>query len=438
MMLNKIVALVLLLLNLYNYQYGLNKIIIFLISLFVICLYVFLNVKKAKSLNYIFLQLMIFTWPFAWTNIFGTDISEFQLTWFLISAFLFIFANIIKKLKIKKSLISLIAIIGIIYSILPLFLANSFNEGLSDFITIFLFLALVLVSYSSKNTFSEEEYNGIVDSFIFESIICSIGILFQYFMYKFFSLQYFKIHLQGSFVSGSTQSGCELLLEDPSCSAAMLGCGVIMSLIRTNKNKIYYLISIIILLGLVFTSRRTGIVGLLLIFPFFFLTSYKGIIKKFISIFILLILGVIILYTLAIARPYESASQIFDSNGRLPDYYQSLKLGLENPLGIGYGDEYLKSKMIYAIPHNSILRWYNFGGIFLIIPLVFSLFFSILNSKENKNYYAMWPLLYSIIIMNFIPDILNGKFLYIIIAIALNYKISNINQKEGCGNENFK
>lgn len=424
---NKIVAILLLLLNLYNYQYGINKYVIFSSSLFIILLYIFLNLKQKKSSNYIFTQLMIFTWPFAWSNIFGTDISEFQLTWFLISAFCFVLFNLINK--IKKNVFSFLTLVGIIYSVVPLIMANSFLQGLSDFISIILFFLLALFAYCSKRNYSKEEYDLIVDSFIFECIICSIGVLFQYIMYKNFNLKFFKIHLQGSFVRGSTQSGCELLLEDPSCSSAMLGCGVLMSLIKTKNDKKFYIIAIFILLGLIFTSRRTGIIGLLVVFPLFFLINYKGVIKKFVSIFVLIVFGLIIFYVMAIARPYENTSQLFDSNGRLPDYNQSLILGFNKPFGVGYGDEYLKSQMIHAIPHNSILRWNNFGGLLLVVPIISVFIYSILYSIKSKNLYALWCIIYSVVILNFIPDIINGKFIYIIVILSLNY--NNLKIKEG-------
>ena len=78
------------------------------------------------------------------------------------------------------------------------------------------------------------------------------------------------------------------------------------------------------------------------------------------------------------------------------------------------------------IPHNTILRWVDQGGIFLAIPLIVIFIDILLIAKNKKMTLEFWNLIYIFLASNFIPDILNSRFLIIIFTIVLLYEEGEI------------
>lgn len=421
-----LIAIFLLAINLYAYQYSINPIIFFLASIVLYCSMYIIEKRRKKSTQCIILEMLCFSWAFSWTNILGTSTnkSSNQITWFYVIG-IFAFLNFIlhnRELRIKKGNLMLdIAFITIfVYSIIPLIMANNFKDGFPDFLTTIFFCLMVFVCYKSRKNLTHDEFNGIINCFIFVNVICSIIILIQYFIYQYNGVILFKMAIMGSF-NGKMQIGGLVLMEDASSATMMLGCGILCALIKARDKKIFYLIAALIAVGLAFTGRRTGFVALLLIIPFFSFFQYKGLIKKF---FIFLIMMVSVLCAIILfnkSRPMDDASQLLDDNGRISDYIASVELILSCPFGIGYGDTYLATRMVRFIPHNTILRLMNFGGILLTLPIMIILFKVAKKAYNEKNWYCFWSILYSSIGMNFIPDIFNARFLTIICMLSFLY-----------------
>lgn len=441
-MITNSLAIILLLENLYAYQYGLNTLLFFGISAITIILIYFAEKRKGISTRTIFIELLIFTWPFSWTNIFGTEISEFQITWFYIVGLLYLLNSMLTKeldihnlkLKKKNKVLDISFAILFIYIIIPLIMANDFSNAIPDFIMIIFFLVLVFCAYMSKNKLPKEEFEKLIKSFIFINLISSLVIIFQYLMYTTTGNVFFKMNIAGSFAVEKMQVGSELLFEDASSATIMLGCGVLFSLLMAKENKIKYIFSIIIAIGLAMTSRRTGVTALCIILPLYFLFNDNKFIKKVLSIGILCCFMMVILYFINLSRPMENSSQLFEDNGRMPDYLAAIDVIMENPFGIGYGDKYLASLMVMAIPHNTILRWLCFGGIILAIPMTLVILCSIWNAKKQKNTIIFWSLLYTFLASNFIPDILNARFITVLCILAFLYDKEDKNVQKNIDN----
>lgn len=417
-----IVSLLLLLVNLYNYQFHLSPLIYLAIHIILILLFIY--TERKKSYHCIMIELLIASWPYSWTNIFGSGTDTLQLPWFYIFGLILAIRLLAEnkngyKLKGTK-LVILNYLFLLMYSVAPLIISINKVDAAGDYIMLIFYLILMFSCKLSIPVLDNYEVDEIEKLFIFENMICAIGIIFQYYMFKNFHKFFFKIGVRGSFKG--MQISCRLLFEDSSCSTIMLGCGVLCSLFKGAKNKIWYIIAIVILIGLALTSRRTGVISLLVIVvPFLFkVQKNKG--KKILLLIAIPILLIITFYFLMMSRPVENINQYTDNNGRIDDYISSIKLSLKNPIGIGYGDEYLSKNMTNGIiPHNTILRWINQGGLLLAFPLII-LFYDIYKISRNKKLQVeYWILLYVFLASNFIPDILNSRFLIIIILIILLY-----------------
>ena len=422
-----IYSIIILLLGLYNYQYGMNS-IIYLISNLIFLILIFFS-NKNKSITFRLIELLIVSWPISWINIFGTNTSELQLPWYYIIGLLLVLFIIIQKkisYKIKgKKLIIMNYIFLLLYSVIPLIICNNFTNGLGDYIMLMFFLIIMFVSHFSSSYITKEETEELRKMFIFINFICAIGIIFQYVMFKNYGQTFFKLGRSGSF--SGYQISCSLLFEDTSCSTIMLGCGFIYAVMSTKNKKINYIFAIVILIGLALTSRRTSVISLVIILIPILLNTGKGIIKKLGLIIISPLIILTALYFLNLSRPVDNVSQYTQNNGRFIDYISGIDVAIHNPIGIGYGDTYLASKMNSGIiPHNTILRWIDQGGVFLAIPLILIFIDILLIAKNKKMTLEFWNLIYVFLASNFIPDIFNSRFLIIIFTIVLLYEKGEI------------
>ncbi len=173
---------IILLLGLYNYQYGINS-IIYLISNFIFLILIYFSDKK-KSVTFKLIELLIVSWPISWINILGTNTSQLQLPWYYIIGLLLVLSIIIQKKishKVKgKKIIIMNYIFLMFYSIVPLIICNNFENGLGDYIMLMFFLIIMFVSHFFSNSITKEETEELRKMFIFINFICAIGIIFQY------------------------------------------------------------------------------------------------------------------------------------------------------------------------------------------------------------------------------------------------------------------
>ncbi len=416
----KIYGFLLLIVNLYSYQNGMNSIVFFATTLFLLILMFFNLNKKKESHKIIYLRMMIFTLPFSWTSIIGSGIDSFPITWFYLLGLLFFITCIIDRdnFRLKKDFLTFLFLFLIIYSFIPLISSNNFKAGISDFLMILFFCLIGLSSHNIRKEVSSIIIESIIKDFIFINFISAIIISFQYFNYQFFNKVYFKMNIEGTYVASKMQVGGQLLYEDASSATLMLTSSVILALFYGKKKLVYYFVAGIILAGLAFTARRTGAIALLFTLPFYFIFNYKGL-KRILSILLMIIFAFLVVKLLTLSRPVDNVAQLFDDNNRIVDYVKAIHISLKNPLGVGYGDDYIASLTGHTIPHNTFLRWLVIGGIIFATILTLLILIPTFISFSFNDKSLFWAMFSSIIGMNFIPDVLNARYIIVIIAIIL-------------------
>ena len=363
---------------------------------------------------------MIYTLPYSWSNIFGGPIDEFPLTWMYVFGLAYFFVGIYKKkFTIKKDFFNIILIVLLIESFVPLVAANDFVGGLPDFLMIIFFAVLVFISYNSGEKISDSDIKTLINDFIFINLISAIVIMFQYFTYQYTGKIFFKMNIEGTYAVSKMQVGGQLLFEDASSATIMLACAVLLALFNGKKSKINYIYALVILVGLALTARRTGAIALLVVLPIYFICAYKGL-KRIIAILLMAIFSFMLITMLTMSRPVDDITQLFDDNNRFVDYEKAIIIFEQNPLGVGYGDKYIASLTGHTIPHNTILRWLDIGGLILpllLVAIIIKSTFASWYMRENRGIF--WSMICTIIGMNFIPDILNARFIVILCVLAL-------------------
>ena len=220
----------------------------------------------------------------------------------------------------------------------------------------------------------------------------------------------------GIYMDNDTASA-SLLMGDPSSATIMLGSAVFICISRIEKKKNVLFNSACILLtviGMALTTRRTSIVSLVIILALYALFHYKNPLAKIVSVVLFAIVGAVMLYYLLQSRPVDDLSQYLYDNQRFANYTRVLEVSSTHPFGVGYDGVYSNSFMSDNIaPHNTALRWTLMGGYWFTI-LMLTVLFKTVSKGFKKNLSAeYWILIYAIFASNFIPDILNARFLII-------------------------
>ena len=176
-------AFLLLILNLYNYQVHLNSLLFLGLSVIIIG---FTMYAMRENENFILsmVEMLVFTWPISWMNIFGMPTSYLQLPWFYLFGVFIVFYVVlnIKQFYLKKQngLLMIVFIVFFIYSLVPLIQSVSFSEGLKEYIMIMFFMVLFICMYFKRDSITSLDREKIINDIIFINLWCSIFIILQY------------------------------------------------------------------------------------------------------------------------------------------------------------------------------------------------------------------------------------------------------------------
>lgn len=373
--------------------------------------------SKATAL----VQIMCYSIPLSWRNVFGGDYGSLPISWFYVIGFLLLIHlfNLKKNIKLKYYLFAtvLITIFTLAYSWIPLAMTNPdyFNSGVSLFIVLSFHNIMVLAAILKGGIISEENVIDIEKSYVAAGFITSLGIITQFALFKFGTTI-------GTIIYYLNRQSFYFIFSDVSHATLYLATTSFLAIQLLNKklfSKKHALIPIITLIGAAITSARTGLVVFFAVYMIYILLAQKKFIRKLSSI----IIGIISLfcaYTLfMIVRPQSDVYQIlFDSSGRYDGYNTAINMFLENPiLGYGLSKEYISDLTGLPIPHFSFLQYLIHAGIFytLIIFGVVSLtYFHARKYKMNES----WLILLTTFGTCFIPDFFSTRYITLLMVIV--------------------
>jgi len=417
-------SLILLALNLFNYEHRINGILFLAVGFVLYCGLFYFCYKKSRDFMTTFLMLMCHTWAISWVNVFGAAAENLQITWFYLTglfAFLYFVGHLnkLRKREVSPYALSLYILLAAV-SIYPIIISPSRSVALKEYIMIGFFLVLMLVALVMSETIDESKRRMIVSAYIFAvSVSCAL-LIFQYVYYMVFGDEIFKYSV-GNY-GGQLMVSSNLLMEDTSSATIMLATGVFYMLERINKKekRVFYAFLIVLtVVGMSLTTRRTSILSLAICLVLYVPIVYKGTLKKITMMIIVTAVILVMIAYLAIARSIDSFSLLINSNGRIQNYKESFELFLAHPFGVGFDNDNLSFFFSEVIPHNTVLRWLNMGG-FLFAPLMVAIFLYIFYVSYKRGYTDdFWALCCSMLAMNFIPDILNARFFVIPCMLAV-------------------
>lgn len=425
-----LLSLLLLILNLFNYEKKLNPLLMFAVGFLLVASLFYFVFKKTGSFLATCFILMAYTWQISWINIFGRPTSELQLPWFYVLGFLVIIYGFInikncfrRNYDIAPILLFSVLFIMILY---PLAISKSFSAGVKEIGVIGFFVAVLFTSFLHRDTIGKEAYEHFKTAMIWAVMLTAVFIIAQYVLYKTAGIAVFKIAVRKSFAG--YQTSFYLLMEDHSSSSIMLGCAVFYILDRLHRRNWWYYIPalVVIFISMAVTSRRSSTITLIIVIGAFVLFHYRGVAKKILFSVILGLISLIMMYYLLIVRPVSFVGQILNDNGRFNGYLAALDIIAKHPFGIGYDDDYLTTFMPHGIsPHNTILRWAAMGGVIFAAVLVGIIVYCLRKARKKRLTAEYWAIFYSFFAANLIPDILAARFFVILCSMALLVKSEN-------------
>lgn len=431
-----ILSFLLLLLNLINYHYPINRFMFFAAGLVLFVVLFWVCATKSKSFLVACAMMFCHTWQISWYNIFGSPTAVLQLPWFyvvgvIILAYAIFNYRKIYAAKVNPYLLSVLSFL-IFFSFVPLILSPSIVEALKEYIMIMFYLIIVAVSFFYADSADSKAGEHIFNSYIWCVFISCALIIFQAIAFFTFGI-YFFYHSQGEFFGNATQT-FGLMMGDLSSATIMLGSAVFLCIDKLEKKKnplLYSFIILTIIIGMTFTSRRTSTVTLVVVLALYALTHYKGTFKKIVAIFFFAIIAGIMLYYFQYTRPMDDLSTIFYDNARFANYFRVIEVTATHPFGVGYDGVYSNSFMTDNIaPHNTFLRWTLMGGPLFSVSLTLVPLYALHIARKKKLNTVFWIILYALAASNFIPDILTARFFIIPCICAFLLKSNDKVTKE--------
>lgn len=407
----------------YNIINPISGVFIFSITaLFFLASYLIL-VNKTKSTVVAQIQIICYSIPLSWRNIFGGEYGELPITWFyLLGAIFAVYLICLRKEVIiskNQSGLVLALTIVLIYNFIPLILTplNYISSGVSQFIILTFHHLLLLIVILKGRVLEHENLRYIEHTYVKVGMLTSIGILTQFFLYQYgITIGEIDYYLN--------RESFRFLFSDVSHSSLYLITCAFLAVLLLNKthSKIQLYSSIfLILTAAAVTSARTGLTVFFILFILFVLLKQKGLIKQVLTAVFGTIAGIVALSFFRLVRPSQQDFNDITS-GRDEGYLKAIDLVFDKPfLGYGFSKEYIVDLTNEPIPHFSFLQYIVHGGIpyaLLIFGIIVYILFYALKNSPNQS----WLILGILIGTSLIPDIFSARYVTVIMIIIFMTK----------------
>lgn len=368
----------------------------------------FVLIHKEKRNCTILFEYMIISMPCSFVAFNGIEYSRLPLSWFNI---FFIMLILTSMFKIRGKIflwLFLVGALGLVICVLGNDVRNAFNQYLNVLLFAFSFIVGEKIFSSPQTSYSMNRYRLL---FLFSIVSYSCVLLIQYILInKGIFIGQFDFMGGDRFSIGATFS-------DYSFSSLYLSLGMAMCLISFKSNRYLSTICLIqLIISSLLVNARTGIMALLIAFVICFISTFshkKNKIKNFVFGCILILIIILLGYYISESR----GQSLFDGSGRLDTYVSGLICFINHPvLGVGFGIQNYKMIVNEAIPHNLIIQYLAQTGFFFTI-LILLPSINILNNLIKSKFEMALPFFTVAIGGMFIPDLLNSRFIIIVIIM---------------------
>ena len=400
------------------------NIIIFICGLF--CWFeIYILSRKKHNHEVAILRMLILSIPLSFIDIFGNPYGESLISWFNIFFLIAVITYLLKYSIIKKIYfdhLSLLSLLLIMISIIPVIIGGNFFDGLKQYINIIVSFLLIVIGNSFKYNISDRDRDTLKIDYISATIITAIGLIIQIFF-----IQILNIEIGNYNFFGGYRHAYGFLFADYSFLSLYLSSGAMM-LYSFDKKNIFPRGRFILYFGLILvtsilTSARTGIVAFIAVFIFYNLPNILTLIKKGSIKSISIISGIILMiFSSYFLVDKTRGIAKFSDSGRMALNRKAFGVFKENPfLGIGFGSTNYEG----MLPHNLLFQYLAQGGLLFTIPLILFLLIVVWTAyKRDKS--LVPPLMCVLLGSFFVPNIFDSRFVPILFLL-ISIKKTNVN-----------
>lgn len=376
------------------------------------CLFNYIVYKYFRQRNEVYfsvLLLLTLQVPLSFVSVIGTSYASVPVTWYTV-LLLYLGVYSLTNGRVNKKMI-ILSILTIFYLVVNICFKNYHFDALKQFLIIVLYIFAYFIGFYSKKTFISNEKIKLLEEIF---IISVVGFALQIY------IQYFYINSTGSIIGHYAQMGMSRnsyagLFNDYSFAGVYLASGLLLIIKNIVESKIEILnlfMMFFISFAMIITSSRTGVFALIASLAYYFIRKMFSLNLK--TLIILFISIVFTFLFLDIILSNRGGIKISDDSGRSEQYIAMLPIIKQNLLfGIGMGIDHLETITRFGIPHNYFIQYFTQIG--LVGTILLTSYFLFICKQENKYFISILHILISSM---FIPDIVNSRFIVIIIILC--------------------
>jgi len=413
-------ALILNLLYVFCYNKNMPGIIVAVFTVLLLYL-IYSEAVKHNSAEGVMLEMLCFTFPFAWRSITGTSFADLGICWFYIIGLVYVLILIkkggfFKKINFKSGELVLTCwLLLLIGGIIPLFNSYNFIEGLKKFTAYIFFYILVIMSLPHSGNLEPEERFTVLRSFTYAALYSAFMVIIQFLLFNLFNIKFLNMG-----PSGNMRFIYSYMFLDISAQTLMLATGAMVCLVYGRKIFKYpVIIMCIILTGALLTSARTGIITFALTSGLYLIFS-KNSKNKPVKLCIYSVCVIIGCFIISFNRTEPSfINLITDDNGRIFLIKEAVLLFLKHPfIGIGFDlNAYIAMTEASTICHFYLLNVLLSTGLFYTSLFVLLIAFFVKMSRKIDGF--IWIILPALLGSCFIPDLMGSRFFIIPVCILI-------------------
>ncbi len=302
------------------------------------------------------------------------------------------------------------------------FFLSVFTSNEDEFLAMAIFFVFMYwPSFCSNFNPSENDVSKLSRLYIYSAIFCSLGVILQSFLFNSLGIEFGKVDTY------LNRTGFGFLWLDYSFLSLFLASS--LPLVFREKLKFKYVVSLLLVIGSITTTARTGLFSILL--SMILLSSVSllyGLVNRKIKrtdILILVMFFALMTLIYFLWGSYSNRELTLSGSGRFDGYYNAFLIFLESPF-LGYSYNVSEYRELYgAVPHNIFLYVIIFSGIFgFIVFIIWLVLFAI--RIKTVDYFFKLSILSIFIGLQFIPSYYSGYFVAMLLSISmLSLKVSN-------------
>lgn len=349
----------------------------------------------------IWIVLTTLSIPTSFINIFGSSYSNLPLSWYNISFLLYFITRLMQRRNFFSFNFKL-SILLYVWLLIGIFVSYDKSAAIKDFLNFLPFL----LYYSETGLYKQTKQSPkmqLHEVYIISTLSSAITLIIQVLIFLLFG----KIFIYPNRLAFAA------LFSDFSFLSLFLASGAAVAIFE----KKYHFLAVPLLITSAISSAKTGIIAFILALIIFLITNAS--IKTFLKGFLVVPVLFLALTTLTLVRQ----ENFLESSERIESIKKSIIIILKNPLfGVGLGTESFKAAFDTRIPHNIIIQQLVQiglpGTLLFVLILMDCLVLSLKQRKDRPG--IVFTFLTILMGSMFIPDIVNSRFLPIVILLIKN------------------